>query len=115
MKRLRPDERYIVLRACLNMVSTHFANSYFHFDALGEERVDTFSSMWYCLTLVVCDKMKVGPVSPEQYEPDSRRDSSDFGEAATFADTRYAPLPTIRVVMASEAELCAIADGHLRP
>lgn len=112
LSQLNADERYKVLRCCLNHLSSHFASMYFHFNTALDHEKSEFSNAWYCLTIVVGDRFV--PVKKEEPGPLLRNQHNTPSiQAINFSDERFKPLTTLRLIMINEAELNAMADGHL--
>jgi len=105
------EERYHILQASLNAVSSLFGENYVHQNALGETEKHLFKSTWYCVTLMT-------PTRPENKTPSEKNKiaaTSSSMETCTFTDMTRTPRPTLRICIVNESEIRAIADGKLRP
>jgi len=110
-KWLKPDERYHVLQASLNAVSSIFGPNYVHFNAVEGDTFNLFKSTWYCLCVMTPSK-----------KPDGDDDDDDV-EAPTmstmvyssFVDETRRPPATLRIVLVNESDLRRVADSKLRP
>ncbi|CAK0841557.1 unnamed protein product [Prorocentrum cordatum] len=87
MRWVPPDERYHILQACLNAVSSLFGSNYVHQNALGGEQTELFKSTWFCLTVMTPTSSKERPAGQQ---PTKRgRCSSHFNggsDTCTFTD-----------------------------
>jgi len=107
---LPPDERYHILQASINSMSSLFGPNYVHQNALGEAGADLFKSTWYCVTIMT-------PTRAENHLPDEKQVSQTTQslETCTFTDMTRTPRPTLRICLVHESELRGIADGKLQP
>lgn len=102
LRHLDEQEKYHILQACVNQVSSLFASNYVAHNALGTAQAgnEPSNSTWYCLTLLV--------ENPEgndgQHEPQP---------AATMCNMRFRPQPSLKVVLVNETDLRKIHDGKL--
>lgn len=110
MRWVPPDERYHILQACLNAVSSLFGGNYVHQNALGGEQTELFKSTWFCLTVMT-------PTASKESRRLTRGSSDVHGgsDTCTFTDMSRTPRATLRIAIANETELRAIADGKLQP
>lgn len=107
---LPPNERYHILQASVNAMSSMFGPQYVHQNALGQSGADLFKSTWYCVTIMT-------PVRAENHLPSEQQVSQTVQslETCTFTDMTRTPRPTLRIVIVHESEIRAIADGKLQP
>ncbi|CAL1130656.1 unnamed protein product, partial [Cladocopium goreaui] len=107
---LPPNERYHILQASVNAMSSMFGPQYVHQNALGQSGADLFKSTWYCVTIMT-------PTRAENHLPSEQQVSqtSQSLETCTFTDMTRTPRPTLRIVIVHESEIRAIADGKLQP
>eukprot|EP00439_Symbiodinium_sp_Y106_P069307 s100_g11.t3 len=105
---LPPDERYHILQASINAMSSLLGPNYVHQNALGD--TDLFKSTWYCVTIMT-------PTRPENHLPDEQKVSATTQslETCTFTDMTRTPRPTLRICLVHESELRGISDGKLQP
>jgi len=105
---LPPDERYHVLQACLNAVSSLFGPNFVHFNALNGERSSLFKSTWYCITVTM-------PTRPRDCDEAQQRQQRQASMTAAASDITSSRRPALRVTLVNESELRRIADGKLSP
>lgn len=110
---LPPDERYHVLQACLNVVSSLFGANYVHFNALDGEHSNLFKSTWYCLT--VSTPMRPDNKAQELLQRSASKQALAANQTCTFTDMSRMPRATLRVLLVNETDLRRIADGKLNP
>ncbi|CAE7701319.1 Catsper1 [Symbiodinium sp. CCMP2592] len=105
---LPPDERYHILQASINAMSSLLGPNYVHQNALGD--TDLFKSTWYCVTIMT-------PTRPENHLPDEQKvsETTQSLETCTFTDMTRTPRPTLRICLVHESELRGISDGKLQP
>ncbi|CAE7250825.1 Catsper1 [Symbiodinium sp. CCMP2456] len=105
---LPPDERYHILQASINAMSSLLGPNYVHQNALGD--TDLFKSTWYCVTIMT-------PTRAENHLPDEQKVSATTQslETCTFTDMTRTPRPTLRICLVHESELRGISDGKLQP
>ncbi|CAE7298994.1 Catsper1 [Symbiodinium natans] len=105
-----PDERYHILQASINAMSSLLGPNYVHQNALGAAGADLFKSTWYCVTIMT-------PTRAENHLPDEQKVSATTRslETCTFTDMTRTPRPTLRICLVHESELRGIADGKLQP
>lgn len=107
---LPANERYHILQASVNAMSSLFGPQYVHQNALGESGAELFKSTWYCVTIMT-------PTRAENHLPSEQKVSQTTQslETCTFSDMTRTPRPTIRICIVHESEIRAIADGKLQP
>ena len=107
---LPANERYHILQASVNAMSSLFGPNYVHQNALGQSGAELFKSTWYCVTIMT-------PTRAENHLPSEQQVSqtSQSLETCTFSDMTRTPRPTIRICIVHESEIRAIADGKLQP
>lgn len=111
---LDDDEKYHILQACLNEVSSLFGENFVHFNALDGETSGMFKSTWYCITVMTPTRREQRP-APKAGRKASPAIAGPRDQTATFTDMTRRPRASLRVALVNESELRRIADGKLRP
>lgn len=107
MRWMPADERYHVMQASLNSMSSLFGPSFVHFNAVDGEATGTFRPTWYCLTMMTPTRRD--RVSDPNTDPNGDPDGAPMPEGSRV------PRATLRVALVNETELRRVADGKLIP
>jgi len=103
LRYLSNEEKYVVLRTCMNHLSCMFGSLHVDFNAaqlLGFQ--NAFRSSWYCFTLL------------REVSKPGVSDRSSRGRGGQVP-LEHRSRTTLRLMVVNETELRKIADGKLRP